>query len=726
MGFSDKPIQSSLSVSDIYYILFRHKWKIALISLSSMVTAAAVYLGTPTFYQSEARLFIRYVIENKGINLADDQTIVTSPDRRGENVINSELEVLTSLDLARSVVEAVGAERILAKAGGGQDPVRAANLIRSRLRLDVPRKSNIIRILVEHPDPALVQEIAHRLIENYYKKHIEIHRAVGLHDSFLAQQTDRFRAQLSQTEGALKDLKMKAGLFSTEESKRLYGALMSTCHQELMRTEAELAERRAFLAQLQADSPVGEMDPNLDAATQKRLADSYQDVLRRLADLRQRETELRAKFTPENSFVQRIAQQLEAALEQKKELEKEHPFLVMRSSATMDPETLAPLIRAEVSRIVSLEAKVKVLESQLERIRAEAAAFGDTETVLIQLERKKTMEEANFRHYSASLEKARIDEAIGTGISNIITIQEPTPPASNLAMLYKRIGMILGGGLILAFALAFFIELVLDQRIRRPLEVEQRLRLPLFLSFPKIRQIRRLQIAEHAGNGKGNGSQAKAIVKRWSASETAAQTAAGLFFEVLRDRLISYFASRKMTHTPKLVAVTSCSVGAGVSTMATGLALSLSEGGEGTVLLVKMNPRHGTVNGEGAFGLDELIESSDRTVAALNENLHIAEGIGTNGSLPRGVSSRLTHLVPKLKATDYDFIIFDLPPISQTSVATRVAAFMDLTLLVIEAERTQRESVRRAQQMLEHANASVAVVMNKCRSYVPSVLEPEI
>ena len=60
-------------------------------------------------------------------------------------------------------------------------------------------------------------------------------------------------------------------------------------------------------------------------------------------------------------------------------------------------------------------------------------------------------------------------------------------------------------------------------------------------------------------------------------------------YDALRDRLVTYFESINLTRKPKLVAVTSTDKGAGVSTIAAGLAASLSETGDGRVLLVDMN-----------------------------------------------------------------------------------------------------------------------------------------
>ena len=81
--------------------------------------------------------------------------------------------------------------------------------------------------------------------------------------------------------------------------------------------------------------------------------------------------------------------------------------------------------------------------------------------------------------------------------------------------------------------------------------------------------------------------------------------------------------------------------------------------------------------------------------------------------------------MPKLKASDYDYIIFDMPPVSQTSMTPRLAGLMDMVLLVIESEKTHRDSVQRATALLNESRAQVSTVLNKVKTYVPARLHQE-
>jgi Mrp family chromosome partitioning ATPase len=166
--------------------------------------------------------------------------------------------------------------------------------------------------------------------------------------------------------------------------------------------------------------------------------------------------------------------------------------------------------------------------------------------------------------------------------------------------------------------------------------------------------------------------------------------------------------------------------------MATGLASVLSETGEGNVLLVNMNSEEGDAHrfykGKLSLGLDDLFEKekTDRENALVRENLYVVKESSNRDKLPAILPKRFSHLVSKMKASDYDYIIFDMPAVTQISVTPRLARFMDMVLLVVESEKTKHEAAQWAASLLSESKTNVGVVMNKSRSYVPRRLRQEI
>jgi Mrp family chromosome partitioning ATPase len=289
--------------------------------------------------------------------------------------------------------------------------------------------------------------------------------------------------------------------------------------------------------------------------------------------------------------------------------------------------------------------------------------------------------------------------------------------------------------------LAFLVELVLDRSIKRPKDVEGLLQLPLFLSIPVLKMRSNRLLA--ATNGKSppqpgpNADAAKSdragkprpsneVVKAQPPQQESEMKS---YHDALRDRLVTYFDVRDMTHKPKLIAVTGCASGSGVSSVATGLAASLSETGDGNVLLVDMKGQkgaaHGFFQGKPSCGLADALESETRNNAQVDQNLFVVAAGSVDQKLQRIIPQQFSQFVPKLKASDYDYIIFDMPPVAQTSITAKVARFMDMVLMVVESEKTDRDLARRATSLLTESKASVAAVLNKRRRYVPAWLLEE-
>ena len=81
--------------------------------------------------------------------------------------------------------------------------------------------------------------------------------------------------------------------------------------------------------------------------------------------------------------------------------------------------------------------------------------------------------------------------------------------------------------------------------------------------------------------------------------------------------------------------------------------------------------------------------------------------------------------MPHLKASEFDYIIFDMPPFSQTSIALPMTRFMDKVILVAEAEKSSRNIVKRAKTEFASVGASITVILNKARSCTPKWLAAE-
>jgi anion-transporting ArsA/GET3 family ATPase len=82
----------------------------------------------------------------------------------------------------------------------------------------------------------------------------------------------------------------------------------------------------------------------------------------------------------------------------------------------------------------------------------------------------------------------------------------------------------------------------------------------------------------------------------------------------------------------------------------------------------------------------------------------------------------LYELMPHLQASEFDYIVFDMPPIDQTSRTLTMAGLMDKVLLVLDAENTSRDALKWGYSELVKGRADVSCIFNKTRSHAPGWL----
>jgi Mrp family chromosome partitioning ATPase len=82
--------------------------------------------------------------------------------------------------------------------------------------------------------------------------------------------------------------------------------------------------------------------------------------------------------------------------------------------------------------------------------------------------------------------------------------------------------------------------------------------------------------------------------------------------------------------------------------------------------------------------------------------------------------------MPHLVASDFDYIVFDMPPIGPTSPTLTMAGFMDKVLLVLDGDNTTREHLSWGYTELEKAKADVSCIFNKARSHAPRWVQGEV
>ncbi|HXJ61041.1 MAG TPA: hypothetical protein VNU68_30720 [Verrucomicrobiae bacterium] len=710
----------SLGVADVYFVLFRQKWLVLAGLCLGILAATVLYKLRPPLFQSTAKIMVQYVRDSQSavVNLGPGSQ-VRAPIPGGGNALASEGEILTSLDVAQDAAEAVGLDRVVPHAGPEAKATVAAFYIRKHVKVEISPQIDVITIESEHESPEVAQEILEKLIEAYLKKHHTVHDTVGGSEDAYGRQRDQLRAAVANCDAELKALRTSVGVSSLEEFRKANAVEESRVRQALGAAEADLAQAMATLDELEAAaSPTNLVGvASMKEPPQSKVRE-YNGLLTSLEQAKQAEQEMSRRLTKESPLVQANSAQIEQLQRKQKEMEREFPAFLRGPITPAVPMTqFGPAMleqRVTPAQIRGLEARTNALSKQLADVQAQAKRVDEVELRLLKLQRDRERFEAQLTAIESALQQRKFTQALGN-TPNIQPVQRPSLAARDFMKLYKTMGLAVAGFLGLAIGLAFFIELVLDRSLRRPKDLEGLLGMPLLLSIPRLVMPSTRALANRAEAGpKGVPLETVEVMKP--------------FHDALRDRLVNYFEIRQMNHKPKMIAVTGCDEQAGVSSVASGLAGSLSEIGEGNVLLVDMRGKgaaHAFFRGKEACGLEQALEDDSRNEALVQENLYVVSGSSADRKIEEIVPRHFSEFIPKLKASDYEYIIFDMPPVSPTSLTAKVSRFMDMVLMVVEAGKTSRDVAVRAAALLAESKAIVAPVLNKRRRYVPRWLLQE-
>lgn len=720
---TDDSESGGLDIHEILFALYRHKGKALLFTFLGLSAALAYYFLSPRYFQSRSQLLVKYVLERNAVGEAESQ--IDTSGRYNDNLMATEAVILRSWDLAREVAEAFGPDRLLADAPGEHTAAEGALVIGAGLEVTVGKGSGVLSIAFNSEKPELPQAVLTEFLKHYFDKHLEVHRSKQAAD-FVLQQQDRVKARVNTLDDDIKALKQEAGITSLASTTGDIRLQIAERRGQLMTAEAERDERKArldFFAKSLKTDTAQEVERSRLAAPPPFAIQEYRDLNEKIAFYKGHERQLLLKKTVESTDAKRSRANIQQLEESRTRLETEFPAL----TAARSPGGDAPIDAfTEQARLIATLAKIETLKTQLNELHDAAGKVDAVSTTLRDLESQREMEQKTYVDYKTKLDTLRIDETLDRSkIPNITILQTPTPVAPALGKRSKIVAGLAAGGAGIGIALALALGLVLDRSVKRPVELGDRFGIPLMFTIPKLTGCSRKRLNGRAAiNGKrltvGAAAHERGTITPWEDSHPIRPSA-----EVIRDRLILSFELKKLTHKPKLVAIAGVAGGEGSSTIAAGLAASLSETGDGKVLLVDMsggNPEmRQFLEGRTGRSLAEIIQPGAPAPVAGN-NLFLATGEATGGE--NGTTSpgpkRFYDLMPVLRTSDFDYIIFDMPPVDHSGATLAVSGFMDKMLLVVEAEKTERGALSRVYSELVAAQADVAAVLNKVDARVPA------
>lgn len=488
---------SSHTLRDLLTITFRRRRLMAFSFMGILLGAILVAALEPNRYDAGMKILVK----RERIDLVVTPEASAQLNFAGEvteEELNSEAELLKSGDLLEKVVLACDLQhqdhssrllraisgRLETTAAPGTD-ARIAKAIRTLwkdLKVEVVRKTDLIAVTYESPDPQLAARVLTTLGNLYLEKHLAVHRPPGAFD-FFQQETQRYRKGLVDAEANLVAFTHRGPTVSAQLEKEVALQKLAEFDATLRQTEAAIAEteQRIRILQEQAASIPTRM------VTQVRNSDDatlLSQLRSNLLSLELKRTELVGKFEPSYRPVQEVEAEIAQtraalAVAEKSQVHEE----------TTDRDPAYEWVQEELAKakadLGSLQARAKVTALTVRSYQQDARSLEQKEIVQNDLVRTVKATEENYLLYLRKAEEARISDALDRRrIINVAIAEAAEVPSlpSNHRHVTVLFGLFLA--VVLTAGLVFVTE-HLDPTFRTPGEVRSFLNIPVLATMPR-------------------------------------------------------------------------------------------------------------------------------------------------------------------------------------------------------------------------------------------------
>ena len=347
--------RSGAKLGDIFFALFKRKRTIMVFATIGIIAAAAVYFLYPPSYESQAKLLVRYVLERSGVDPVEAEKASSGPSTEADRVIGAEIEILTSWDLAMEVARAIGPQRLL-------------------------------------PPP---QDLLSRVA-----------RAIGLKGLLPPSGASATEgAAASSIVSGLKVLSSKGSNIILVSYKNRDPQIATLVLQELL--------SRYFVKHLEVHRSAGAFDFVTQQTDQVRARlNQTEDTLKSLkektgiASLK----EGSAALTTEAAKTQEQLNAAEADLAEQQALVGQKPDSVGKTWRKKKPGDE----RANKAKVAGTQAKIEALKSRLRDVQQRTKKLSELAPQIEDLERKREMDEANYKYFAASARKGTHRRGFGS------------------------------------------------------------------------------------------------------------------------------------------------------------------------------------------------------------------------------------------------------------------------------------------------------------------------
>jgi succinoglycan biosynthesis transport protein ExoP len=663
-----------LDLRKIWSAIWRHRLMVlSIIAVTLALGVLALFLVHPTYRATSS-----VEIEDQAVKVLgteDAQPVSGSQDT--DRLLQTQIDILKSRALAERVADGLNlaADNRFLEAQGikPKDQIRREQVVqalRDNLIVSLPRNSRVVPVEFDSASPGLAATIANSYADNLIAGNLQRHYDTSSYSKdFLQSQLTLTKARLEQSETALLAYARSVGIVDPSAGGGDPNNPNSNAPHSL--TSANLIDLNTSLAAAKASRIQAQGRWEQAAATPLM---SLPDVLSNPAiqQMAQRKAELDAQYQEDLQHRKPdhpVVQQELAAIKS-----------IDRQTASL-AQSIRNSIRNQYQTAVAQESQLQGTVNHLKGATLAEQSLGIRYNIL------KREVDTNRELYNGLLQRYKeISAEAGITSNNISVIDRAEPPLLPVSPNpMVNIALSLIAGLVFALGAVAALETFHDG-VRAPDEVEQRFGVALLGVVPRLKR----------------GEAAAELDNRSSEISEAYQTVR---------------ASVELSSeggTPRTLLITSSREGEGKSTTALAMARDAAASGR-RVLLIDADMRrpsvHKLVGIRKVPGLSNMLTQqlpASTVIHATDTDGLFVMPAGPKPPSPAellggaGFRALLTYL-----KEEYDQIIIDSPPVLGLADAPRLAAAVDGTMIVMEANRSHRGAIMAAMRRLTAARARI-------------------
>jgi uncharacterized protein involved in exopolysaccharide biosynthesis len=467
--------------------LFKHKKPVLGMFFGVIFLGLAYLLIATPKYESVAELIVRFGDRSVPDVARTPAAEMTPSDRR--EIVLSHAAMIGSHDLAQATIEAIGLDvmypDIVENPPTRWSPMdEAIKQFLAKLSVDVGTQDNIITVSFLHPDKKLAHDIVQKLVDLYVAKQTLIYQ--NPQSGFMASEVKDAGSRLARAQSALEHFKDQWQI--TDFDQETADLLKQRGDVDTSLRNADASLQQAQHRRNDIDKLIKDVPATLPESAGGEKYRSVDDAESRLADLRAKQSQMLATYSPNSPAMASLNAAISTAAADLKARRAE-----LNSRSASNANTVYQTLQTDFLR-TSADAQsnaepVRVLTEQLTTIDHRLSDLRKNRGAYNDLVREQQIAESTYRSLSTQYEDARVKDSLNRQrISPATLISQPTYPYRT-ARPRKLITLLacLFGGAILAIGTALFLE-GRDDRFTTAEQVAFLLDVPVLASFERYRQ----------------------------------------------------------------------------------------------------------------------------------------------------------------------------------------------------------------------------------------------